>query len=247
MNIYEHEKIVLFIDGPNLHATAKALGFDVDYKRMLGLFRRQARLLRAFYYTTLIEQQEYSSLRPLVDWLEYNGYSMVTKPAREFVDSLGRRRIRGSMVIELTVHAMQLADQFDHAVIFTGDGDFRRLVSALQLKGKRVSVVSTLETQPPMVADELRRQADEFIDLADLEPDIAREFSDRRPMRSSADVAGDDRSVDRLDRSDEALRETAEASAGSSSQGSASGAPAKPAVKVTRVRTPRSSSSTSGK
>lgn len=246
MNIYEHEKIVLFIDGPNLHATAKALGFDVDYKRMLNLFRRQARLLRAFYYTTLIEQQEYSSLRPLVDWLEYNGYSMVTKPAREFVDSLGRRRIRGSMDIELTVHAMQLADQYDHAIIFTGDGDFRRLVSALQLKGKRVSVVSTLETQPPMIADELRRQADEFIDLADLEPDIAREFSDRRPVtRSGADVDKDARSADRADRSDDIGREPAEVSAGPS-QSDAPAAPAKPAVKVTRARSTRSSS-TSGK
>lgn len=182
MNIYPNEKLVLFIDGPNLHATAKALGFDVDYKKLLVLFRKEGHLIRAIYYTTLLEQQEYSSLRPLVDWLEYNGYSMVTKPAKEFIDATGRRRIKGSMDVELTVHAMQLAPQYDHAILFTGDGDFRPLIASLQQSGKRVSVVSTLESQPPMVADELRRQADQFVDLADLEQQIARDVSERRPV-----------------------------------------------------------------
>ncbi len=234
MNIYPNEKVVLFIDGPNLHGTAKALGFDVDYKRLLGLFRKQCHLVRAIYYTTLIEQQEYSSLRPLVDWLEYNDYTMVTKPAKEFVDSLGRRRIKGSMDVELTVHAMQLADQYDHAIIFTGDGDFRRLVSSLQLSGKRVSVVSTLESQPPMVADELRRQADQFIDLADLEQMIAREFVERRrPAELILDRDDDDR--DAFDRPAiqvpvAEVREKPPAPAP---------APAKPVVKVSRARSPR--------
>jgi uncharacterized LabA/DUF88 family protein len=78
------------------------------------------------------------------------------------------------MDIELAVDAMELAEHLDHIVLFSGDGDFRTLVEALQHKGKRVSVVSTLTTQPPMVADELRRQADQFIDLADLQKDICR-------------------------------------------------------------------------
>jgi uncharacterized LabA/DUF88 family protein len=130
--------------------------------------------VRALYYTALAEEQEYSSIRPLVDWLDYNGFSMVTKPSKEFVDGAGRRKIKGNMDIELAVDAMRLADTLDHIVIFSGDGDFRSLVSALQEMGKRVSVVSTLQTQPPMVADELRRQADQFLDLADLEKDIAR-------------------------------------------------------------------------
>lgn len=230
MNIYENEKIVLFIDGPNLHATAKSLGFDVDYKKMLALFRRRAQLVRAVYYTTLIEQQEYSSLRPLVDWLEYNGYTMVTKPAKEFTDSSGRRRIKGSMDVELTVNAMQLADQYDHAIIFTGDGDFRRLVAALQLKGKRVSVVSTLETQPPMIADDLRRQADQFVDLADLEPMVAREFSDRRRVVTNEDQSRDDDRIQEeripAERDDGEVVAVTEAPP----------VQAKPAVKVTRTR-----------
>lgn len=174
MNFYPTERVALFIDGANLYATAKALGFDIDYKRLLQLFRGKGKLLRALYYTALAEEQEYSSIRPLIDWLDYNGYSMVTKPTKEFIDSSGRRKIKGNMDIELAVDAMELCEYLDHVVLFSGDGDFRTLVEALQHKGKRVSVVSTLNTQPPMVADELRRQADQFIDLADLQQDICR-------------------------------------------------------------------------
>jgi uncharacterized LabA/DUF88 family protein len=182
MFFHPTERIALFIDGANLYATAKALGFDIDYKRLLALFRTKGQLVRALYYTALAEDQEYSSIRPLVDWLDYNGYTMVTKPTKEFTDALGRRKIQGNMDIELTVDAMRLVESLDHVVLFTGDGDFRALVAALQLRGRRVSVVSTLQTQPPMVADELRRQADQFIDLADLEEQICRDPA-TRPVR----------------------------------------------------------------
>ena len=179
MMFYPQERIALFIDGANLYAAARALGFDIDYKRLLDVFRTECRLIRAFYYTALTDDQEYSPLRPLVDWLDYNGYTMVTKPTKEFVDAAGRRKIKGNMDIELAVDAMELADHLGHIVLFSGDGDFRSLVEALQHKGKRVSVVSTLATNPPMVADELRRQADQFIDLANLQNEIGRDPSDR--------------------------------------------------------------------
>lgn len=182
MHFYPSERIALFIDGANLYATAKSLGFDIDYKRLLQLFRQKGQLVRALYYTALAEEQEYSSIRPLIDWLDYNGFTMVTKPTKEFTDTTGRRKVKGNMDIELTVDAMRLADNLDHVVIFSGDGDFRSLVAALQQRGKRVSVVSTLQTQPPMVADELRRQADQFVDLADLENQIGRDPS-QRPAR----------------------------------------------------------------
>jgi uncharacterized LabA/DUF88 family protein len=181
MHFYETERVALLIDGANLYATSKALGFDIDYKRLLSLFRQKAHLVRALYYTALAEDQEYSSIRPLIDWLDYNGYTMVTKPTKEFTDASGRRKIKGNMDIELAVDAMRLADSLDHIVLFSGDGDFRGLVAALQQKGKRVSVVSTLQTQPPMVADELRRQADQFVDLADLESLICRDPAGRSP------------------------------------------------------------------
>lgn len=184
MHFYAKEKVALFVDGANLYATAKSLGFDIDYKRLLALFRQKGQLIRALYYTALAEDQEYSSIRPLIDWLDYNGFTMVTKPTKEFTDASGRRKIKGNMDIELTVDAMRLADALDHIVLFSGDGDFRSLVAALQQQGKRVSVVSTLQTQPPMVADELRRQADQFIDLADLEQHICRDPSVRTPREN---------------------------------------------------------------
>ncbi len=179
MDPYKMERTALFIDGANLYATAKSLGFDIDYKKMLQVFRERYHLIRALYYTALAEDQEYSSIRPLVDWLDYNGYTMITKPTKEYTDAQGRRKIKGNMDIELAVDAMELADSLDHIILFSGDGDFRSLVESLQYKGKRVTVVSTLKTSPPMIADELRRQADGFIDLKDLKDLIARDLSPR--------------------------------------------------------------------
>ena len=174
LNFQSGERVALFIDGSNLYAAARSLGFDIDYKRLLEVFGASAQLVRAFYYTALMEDQEYSPIRPLVDWLAYNGYALVTKPTKEFTDSLGRRKIKGNMDIELAVDAMEMAPFLDHIVLFSGDGDFRSLVEAVQRKGVRVTVISTLRSQPPMVADELRRQADRFIDLTELEADIGR-------------------------------------------------------------------------
>ncbi|GAB4359692.1 MAG: NYN domain-containing protein [Oricola sp.] len=185
------EKIALFIDGANLYAAAKALGFDIDYRKMLKAFQSRGYLLRAYYYTALVEDQEYSSIRPLIDWLDYNGYKVVTKPAKEFTDSSGRRKIKGNMDIELAIDAMELVDKVDHFVIFSGDGDFRSLVEALQRRGSKVSVVSTLATQPPMIADDLRRQADHFIDLKSLKDEIGREPSERPTPRQAAPVDAD--------------------------------------------------------
>lgn len=185
MLFYPHEKLALFIDGANLYATAKALGFDIDYKKLLQDFAKRGQLIRAYYYTALIDDREYSPVRPLVDWLDYNGYALVTRQVKEFTDAQGRRKLKGNMDIDLAIDAMELAPSIDHMVLFSGDGDFRRLVEAVQRKGRRVSVISTLRTQPPMVADELRRQADNFIDLAELQPLIAREGGAPRVERAS--------------------------------------------------------------
>ncbi|MDP5327996.1 MAG: NYN domain-containing protein [Paracoccaceae bacterium] len=171
---YKDERLALFIDGSNLYAAAKALGFDIDYRLLRQEFMRRGKLLRAFYYTALLENEEYSPLRPLVDWLNYNGYSMVTKPAKEYTDSQGRRKVKGNMDIELCVNAMELAPRLDHIVLFSGDGDFRPLIESLQRQGVRVSVVSTIRSHPPMISDELRRQCDNFIELDELRDVIGR-------------------------------------------------------------------------
>ena len=188
MIFYKEERIALFIDGANLYAAARSLNFDIDYRRMLQLFATKGRLVRAFYYTALSEHEDYSPIRPLVDWLDYNGYTMVTKPVKEYTDSLGRRKVKGNMDIELAIDVLEMSDNLDHVFIFSGDGDFRRLVESVQKKGVRVSVVSTMKSNPPMVADELRRAADNFVELADLaehvsRPNGQRETREEREMR----------------------------------------------------------------
>jgi uncharacterized LabA/DUF88 family protein len=170
-------------NGANLYATAKTLGFDIDYKRLLKEFQSRGTLLRAFYYTAVIQDQEFASIRPLIDWLDYNGYTVVTKAIKEFVDASGRRKVKGNMDVELAVDAMELAEYIDQMVLFSGDGDFRPLVAAMQRRGVRVTVVSTISSQPPMIADELRRQADVFTDLVKLQSKIGRDPSERPAPR----------------------------------------------------------------
>ena len=176
---YRDERLALLIDGVNLYSAAKALEFDIDYKLLRHEFTNRGKMLRAIYYTALLENDEYSPVRPLVDWLNYNGFTMVTKAAKEFTDSQGRRKIKGNMDIELTVDAMELAPHVDHIVLFSGDGDFRPMVESIQRQG----VVSTIRTNPPMLADELRRQCDNFIELDDLRDAIG------RPVRETDDNA----------------------------------------------------------
>jgi uncharacterized LabA/DUF88 family protein len=200
MTFYPTDRLALFIDGANLYSAAKNLGFDIDYRKLLEEFRKRSVLVRAYYYTALVENEEYSPIRPLVDWLDYNGYRLVTKPAREYTDGSGRKRFRGDMDVEIAVDMLEMAEHADHMVLFSGDGDFRKLVEAVQRKGSRVTVVSTVKSQSPMVSDELRRQADNFVDLADLADMIGRPsrlpkfISESRGQREAAtsDRDGDD-------------------------------------------------------
>jgi len=180
-------RIALFIDGPNLHATARTLGFDIDYKRLLAEFRSRGEVLRALYYTAIVEDLESSSIRPLLDWLDYNGYTVVTKPAKEFFDASGRRKIKGNMEIDLAVDAMELVATVDEMILFSGNGDFSPLIEAVQRRGVRVTVVSTLVSKPPMIADGLRRQADAFIDLAELRTKIGRDAAERLAPRDGSE------------------------------------------------------------
>jgi len=172
--IHPDERVAVIIDGANLYSAAKALGVDMDYRKLLDEFRKQGRFIRASYYTALIEDQDFSPIRPLVDWLDYNGYTLVTKPAKEYADATGRRRFKGDMDVEIAVDILEAAGTMDHIFLFSGDGDFVAAVQAAKRRGMRVSVVSTIKTSPPMIADELRRAADNFLDLADLSGLIGR-------------------------------------------------------------------------
>ena len=174
MVFYKEERLALFIDGASLYSSARALNLEVDFRKLLREFRDRGRLQRASYYTTIVESDEYSPVRPLVDWLAYNGFNVVTKPAREYTDREGRRRVRGNMNVELAVDLVESAALVDHIVLFAGDGDFRRAVDAAKARGARVTVVSSIKGQPRTIADELRREADVFIDLNDMAELIAR-------------------------------------------------------------------------
>ena len=199
------EKIALFIDGANLYGATKSLGFDIDYRRLLKEFQSRGKLVRAYYYTAMIEDQEFTSIRPLIDWLDYNGYTVVTKPTKEFVDQTGRRKVKGNMDIELAIDAMELAPHIDHMVLFSGDGDFRSLVEAVQRRGVRVTVVSTVSCRPPMLADELRRQCDQFTDLIELKSKIARDNTGRpaREPRNTPDFLVRGSAINRLEAEEE--------------------------------------------
>lgn len=197
MTFYPTDRLALFIDGANLYSAAKSLGFDIDYRKLLDEFKKRGVLIRAYYYTAIAENDDYSPIRPLVDWLDYNGFTLVTKPAREFTDAQGRKRWRGDMDIEIAVDMLQMAETADHLVLFSGDGDFRALVEAVQRKGRRVTVVSTMKSQPPMTSDDLRRQADNFVDLADLGNIIG------RPQRVQPRPVSDNRTPAERDADDE--------------------------------------------
>ncbi|WP_417451722.1 NYN domain-containing protein [Kordiimonas sp.] len=186
MIFYPEERTALFIDGANLYATARALDMEIDYKSLRSHFTKQTRLIRAFYYTAILEDQEYSPLRPLIDWLDYNGFTLVTKPVKEFTDEHGRRKIKGNMDIEIAVDMLNISEALDHVVLFSGDGDFRRLLEAVQRKGLRATVISSNSTQPSMIADELRRQADQFVDLEDMRSIIGRKGGGPRRAGAAA-------------------------------------------------------------
>ena len=180
MDFRMEDRVCLFIDGANLYSASRNLGFDVDYRSLLAFFRARSRLIRAYYYSAVLDTEEYSPLKPLTDWLVYNGYTLVTKAAREFTDAAGRRRIKGNMDIELAVDMLEMAPRIDHAILFSGDADFRRLVEAVQRHGTLVSVISSIRTTPPMVGDELRRQADQFVELADIAVEFTRRQTEPR-------------------------------------------------------------------
>ena len=186
MAFYTNERIAIFVDGANFHSTTKSLDFDIDYKRLLELFKEKGRMVGARYYTALLENDDYSPIRPLIDWLNYNGYQVITKPAKSYTDRDGRSRIKGNMDIEIALDMVELAENVDHILLCSGDGDFRPAIEVCQRKGTRVTVISSMKTKPPMLADELRRQANDFIELYDLEKLIG------RPRREYANYEDDD-------------------------------------------------------
>lgn len=199
MHFLPNERSALFIDGANLYSASRNLGFDVDYRNLLAYFRQRTNVVRAYYYAAVLETEEYSPLKPLTDWLAYNGYSLVTKAAREFTDAAGRRRVKGNMDVELAVDMLELAPRIDHAILFSGDSDFRYLTEAVQRHGVRVTVISSIRSSPPMISDELRRQCDQFVELQDIAPEFTRRQTEPRPRVSSRQIAAETTYADTIE------------------------------------------------
>lgn len=169
------ETTYLLIDGVALHHASRANGISVDFKRLLQWLRERTRLVRAIYFTALVEEDdEVISVKPLVDWLDYNGYMTVTKAARIYSNEDGTRRVKGSMNVEIAMMMAELAGIAEHIVLASGDADLIPAVKYVQQRGSRVSVISTLHSRPPCVSDDLRRQTDDYIDIVSIEKHVAR-------------------------------------------------------------------------
>ena len=159
----------VFIDGSNLYESAKSLGFDTDYKKLLAVLNDEKDLMRAYFFTALPPKEVESPLRGAVDYMQFNGYDVITKETREYTDTVtGKVKVKGNMDMEIGVYAMRMAERVTDIVLFSGDGDFRILVEELKMKGCFVTVVSTIQGSTPMCSELLRREADQFVDLADM-------------------------------------------------------------------------------
>jgi uncharacterized LabA/DUF88 family protein len=180
-DLRKSQRTAAFIDGPNLYSAGKALSCEVDFKKLRSYLSENSELIRMYYYTAVREDDETQAIYGLLDWLEYNGYHVVTKPTKEFTDAMGRRKIKGSLDVEIAVDVMEMSSRLDHVILFTGDGAFRALVENIQKRGCKVSVVSDLS----MVADELRRQTDHFVDLRDIYPIVGRDPAHREAQLPS--------------------------------------------------------------
>lgn len=162
------ERTALFVDGHHLYVASRALGFEVDYRGLLETFRASTNLIRAHYYATVTDTEDYTPLRPLTDWLSYNGWSVYSRPAKEFTDTTGRRRLRSTIMVRMCCDLLESANWpggLQQAVVMAGDGELRDPIEILQRRGCRVTVISVIRGASSLIADELRRQADEFIDL----------------------------------------------------------------------------------
>lgn len=164
--IFETERAAVFIDGYGTHYTCKSLGIEIDYRKLSELIRRQTTVIRNYYFTPLVEGQDFIAVKPLLDFLQYNGWTTVTRPYKEHYVSTNTA---------LAVTAMEIAPAIEQAIIFSGNGDFTPLIEALKRRGIHTTVASTVRSEQSYCSDDLRRAADAFIDLDDIRSAISRE------------------------------------------------------------------------
>lgn len=175
---YNTERIGLFIDGYSLYQTVRAMDLRIDYKALRDLFASKGRLNRVQYFATVNDHDpdEFNPQRKTFDWLQYNGFDVQTIQTRSFTGSDGEIQYRGNASVLMTCYALKHAEHLDHVVILTGNADFAPLITALQERGTRVTMVSTIKNGS-LCSDQLRRSADDFIDLEDLRQQISKPAS----------------------------------------------------------------------
>lgn len=180
MNLYGlnvNEPTAVLIDGYNTLSTTKLLKFDIDFRKLLNLFQNKTRLVKIYYFASLRDNPaDHDPMIPVIQWMMYNGYNVISKKMNEFMN-IDNIQSKGNMDVEISVTVLEMVKSVDHIVLFTGDENFRFLIEAVQRMGTRITVCSSMQCQPQIMSDDLRRQADNFIELNNLKSEIQRNRS----------------------------------------------------------------------
>ena len=172
---YPNERTSIFIDGRSLFHTARKLDFEVDLSKFSQYFASKFQLVRCSYYTPVSEER--TPLHNILDWLSYNGFTVSTRVFSPDNHPPSISSLMSVDIIEQTLGNGYAGDEpyaLQHVVIVSGDGDYCPVVKFLKSRSIRVSVMSSLETEPLSISEELRRLADNFIELDDLRSELER-------------------------------------------------------------------------
>jgi uncharacterized LabA/DUF88 family protein len=159
-------RIAVFIDGSNFfYMQTKDLGQFLDPKKLLEYLTKFGEVTDAYYYTGEDDLQD-AKQRSYLDALPYMGYSLVTKRIKTIFDpQTGTTRRKANLDIEIVLDMFNTIDNYDMAVLVSGDGDFERALQLLKSRGKQFKVLAT----DTFVASEIRRIAGmHYINLSDI-------------------------------------------------------------------------------
>jgi uncharacterized LabA/DUF88 family protein len=188
--MYSHsplDRVAIFIDGENIHYSAKHLNMRLDYLKLCRKLAGKRRLVRAYFYTAVSTQSE--GKIDFINFLKLNGFTVVTREVKSFNESDGSSRsIRGALDMEMAMDVMDLCPTLDTVILCTGDGDFCPLVTAVARRGKHVELCALRE----MTSTDLIAAADTYTDLGGLKDEIALDHQpQQRDIRNEIDTSAD--------------------------------------------------------
>ncbi|HOX26223.1 MAG TPA: NYN domain-containing protein [Candidatus Krumholzibacteria bacterium] len=180
------DKVAIFIDGENIHYSAKHLNMRLDYLKLCRRLAGKRRLLRAYFYTAISAQSE--GKIDFINFLKLNGFTVVTREVKSFSEpDATNRSVRSALDMELAMDIVNLCPHVDTVILCSGDGDFRPLVEAVARRGKHVEVCALRE----MTSTDLIAAADVYVDLGSLKDEIALEYQPQREIRNEIDTSAD--------------------------------------------------------